>query len=100
MTIHLQIDRLDWDEWNREHIQKHDVEPIEAAQVVDSQPLIEEAYKGRYRLIGETPSGRFLTVIAGENPQVKGLFYVFSARPASRQERQRLQDFRQGQQLS
>jgi uncharacterized DUF497 family protein len=97
MTIDLHIDRLDWDEWNREHITKHDVTQQEATEVVRSRPLIEEAYKGRYRLIGDTLHGQILVVIVGENPETHGLFYVFSARPASRRERERLQVFREGQ---
>ena len=96
MTIRLSIDRLDWDPWNREHITKHNVTPDESEEVVRSEPLIEESYRGRYRIIGETKEQRVLVVIIGENPRIDGLYYVFSTRPASRRERERLRDFREG----
>jgi uncharacterized DUF497 family protein len=95
MTIRLHIERLDWDEWNRTHIAKHGVIPDEASEAVWSDPLTEESYKGRYRLIGETLSGQALCVIVGETPRERGLFYVFSARPAHRTERDRLRLFRE-----
>jgi uncharacterized DUF497 family protein len=97
MTIRIHIERLDWDEWNRDHITKHGVIPDEASEAVWSDPLTEESYKGRYRLIGETRSGKIPCVIVGENPDVQGLFYVFSARPAHRSERDRLCNFRESE---
>lgn len=97
MTIRIHIDRLDWDEWNRNHIARHGVTPDEASEVVWADPLTEESYKGRYRLIGVTTAGRILCVIVGENPDESGLFYVFSARPAHRTERNRLRQFRESE---
>lgn len=45
------------------------------------------SYKNRFALIGPTETGRMLTVIVGESPHQRHLYYVFSARPASRVER-------------
>ncbi len=32
------IDHLVWDDWNREHLTKHDVTPDEAVQVIAGDP--------------------------------------------------------------
>lgn len=81
------IERLAWDDWNREPIKKHHVTPEEVAEVLVVRPIIRDTYKHRYAAIGPTRSGRMLTVIVGPDPGVPDLFYVFSARPASRRER-------------
>ena len=81
------IDRLYWDDWNREHIAKHGVVPEEAEEVVAGVPNVRETYKQRLQLIGPTLAGRMLTVIAGAVPNQPGVYYTFSARPASRKER-------------
>jgi uncharacterized DUF497 family protein len=81
------IDRLEWDDWNRAHIAKHAVKPIEAEEVVAGQSLVRETYKQRLQLVGPTMEGRMLTVVIGPVPGQAGVYYVFSARPASRQER-------------
>jgi uncharacterized DUF497 family protein len=84
VTIRLHVDHLAWDEWNRTHIAKHAVNPEEAEEVATAGPVIRATYKERFQLIGPTLAGRLLTVIVGENPEKPGVYYVFSARPASR----------------
>jgi uncharacterized DUF497 family protein len=81
------IARLFWDDWNREHIAKHGVLPREAEEVVAGAPKVRETYKQRLQLVGPTFARRMLTVIAGGVPNQPGVYYVFSARPASRKER-------------
>lgn len=81
------IARLHWDAWNREHLQKHAVSPEEAEEVAENEPVVRETYKQRLQLIGRTRARRVLTVIVGQVPGQAGVYYVFSARPASRQER-------------
>lgn len=76
-----------WDDWNLGHISKHGMGPEDAAEVLRSQPVIYATYKDRLRLIGPNAAGRVLTVIVGPVPDQSGVFYVFSARPASRKER-------------
>lgn len=88
MTIRLHIDHFEWDSWNRHHIAKHQVSPEEAEQVAAVEPVILATYKGRFQLIGPTSAGRMLTVILGPVPHQPDSYYVFSARPASRKERQ------------
>lgn len=88
MTIHLHIDHFEWDSWNRHHITKHRVFPEETEEVAAAEPVILATYKGRFQLIGPTLAGRMLTVIVGPVPHQPASYYVFSARPASRKERQ------------
>lgn len=88
MTIRMHIDHFEWDSWNRHHITKHQVSPEEAEEVAAAEPVILATYKGRFQLIGPTLSGRILTVIVGPVPDHPNSYYVFSARPASRKERQ------------
>lgn len=91
----LRIDRLVWDDWNREHLTKHGVSPEEVEEVVAGEPLVRETYKQRLLLIGSNLSGRMLTVILGPVPGQPHAYYPFSARPASRRER-RLYTHEQG----
>lgn len=95
MTIRLQIDRLEWDEWNLEHITKHDVTKDEIDAVVRSDFAQKESYKGRILITGTTATGRVLSVVVGQSPNRSGAYYVFSARPASRKERRELEEWRQ-----
>lgn len=87
MKNRLHIDRLVWDEWNRDHVAKHQVLPEEAEEVAAATPTVRTSYKQRYQLIGATLSGRILSVIVGPVPEHQDVYYVFSARPASRAER-------------
>lgn len=81
------IDALDWDEWNLAHITKHQVTQGEVEDVVTGDALVYTTYKHRFIVTGPTIEGRMLTVIIGESPRQHHLYYVFSARPASRTER-------------
>jgi uncharacterized DUF497 family protein len=92
MSDRPQIERLVWDDWNRDHIAKHGVLPEEAEEVVAGDPIYRTSYKQRLVATGPTVTGRILTVVIGEVPNQSGSFYVFSARPASREERA---DYRQ-----
>jgi uncharacterized DUF497 family protein len=87
MTTYLHIDRLYWDDWNRDHISKHNVLPEEAEEVVASHPVVRAIYKQRFQLLGPTLSGRMLSVVVGAVPDQAGVYYVVSACPASRSER-------------
>lgn len=90
------IDRLYGDDWNRDHIAKHQVVPEEVEQAVITSLVTNETYKSRYQLIGSTLSGRVLSVIFGAVPDQENVWYVFSARPASRKERRVHESMRRG----
>jgi uncharacterized DUF497 family protein len=90
------VARLYWDDWNRDHIAKHAVLPGEAEEVIAGRPMVRDTYKQRLLLIGPTLAGRILTVVAGPVPSQPGIYYVFSARPASRKERRAYEQQRRG----
>jgi uncharacterized DUF497 family protein len=96
MKNRLHINRLVWDEWNREHVANHQVLPEEAEEVAAATPTVRESYKQRYQLIGPTLSGRMVSVIVGPVPEQQDVYYVFSASPASRAERRIYDDFQKG----
>jgi hypothetical protein len=51
--------------------------------------IIIETYEGRLQILGQLGSGQVLSEIVGpDRMREPGAFYVFSARPASRKERQ------------
>jgi uncharacterized DUF497 family protein len=87
MTSRPSIDRLHWDDWNRDHIAKHAVLPEEAEEVIAGRPRVNETDKQRLQLVGSTFAGRMLSIVVGAVPDRPGVYYVFSARPASRKER-------------
>ena len=81
------IRRLVWNDWNVAHIARHDVLPEEVEQVCHGDTWVSETYENRLRVVGPTDRGRMLTVILA--PQGRGVYFPVTARPASRQERQR-----------
>jgi uncharacterized DUF497 family protein len=83
------IDRLEWDEWNTEHIEKHGISIEEIESVISDDPVATESYKNRLLVIGPSWLGRMIAVVIGRVPATEGAWYVFSARPASRRERTR-----------
>jgi uncharacterized DUF497 family protein len=87
VTKRPHIDRLIWDRWNQDHITKHAVLPEEAEEVVAGESVVRESYKRRFQVIGPTLSGRMLSIVVGPVPDQPDVWYVFSARPASRKER-------------
>lgn len=91
------IDELEWDEWNLEHIRKHDVTVDEVAEATGGPAIYRGSYKNRVMVTGPTSTGRMVTVVLGETPHTRHHWYVFSARPASRAERGEYAD-RKGQQ--
>ena len=57
--------------------------------------MTSETYNGRIRAIGPTEAGRMLAVILA--PQGGDLYYTVTARPASRKERRRYQEWKEGE---
>jgi uncharacterized DUF497 family protein len=78
------VEQLIWEEWNVEHIARHDVRPQEVEEVCHGQFVASATYGGRLRLIGRTANGRMLTIILA--PEGEGNYYPVTARPASRKE--------------
>src|SRR6516225_4619269 len=91
----LTVRRLVWDEWNVEHIARHEVTPDEVEQVCQGEPMTSETYSDRLRVVGPTDASRMLTVILA--PEGKGVYYPVMGRPASRKERRLYEDSKEGQ---
>jgi hypothetical protein len=82
----LFIKRLVWDGWNKEHIARHDVTPLEVEKACSSDPLVQLGKKGRLAVTGPTQKGRIITVIL--DPEIEeDVYYVVTAYPTSRKYR-------------
>jgi uncharacterized DUF497 family protein len=69
-----------------EHVARHGVTIDEVEEVVfTSRGFIIKVPEDRYRLIGQTSEGRFLTVILAR--RAAGVYALVTARPASERER-------------
>lgn len=90
----MHVRRLTWDPGIVAHIARHNVAPDEVEQVCHGDPLVEQGYAGRLRLIGPTADGRVLAVIL--EPRVGGTYRPVTARPASREERTAFRDRERG----
>ena len=63
--------------------------PEEVEQVCGNRPFVSKTRQLRLRVIGQTDSGRYLTVILAARSQ--GVYYPITAREATLAERQLLQ---------
>lgn len=82
----MELDELVWDDFNSEHISKHNVTRIEVEEACRNQLFVLASYKGRKMLFGKTSAGRRLTIIL--SPEVgKGKYYVVTTRDSSKKER-------------
>ncbi len=95
--IDVEIERLNWDDWNREHIARHGVTSAEVTEVIAGNSVVRRSpLKNRLIVIGPTFAGRMLKIVIGPDPRAPGIFYTFTAHPASRQERRKYQESIQG----
>ncbi len=62
-TPRVRILALEWDDDTVEHLAKHGVHPEEAAQACRGRPYVLRTRGGRYLVLGQSGSGRYLTVI-------------------------------------
>ena len=81
------VKQLVWDEWNIEHIKKHNVAQNEVEEVARSAVVHKKAKQGRYLIISRVGS-RILSVII--NRKRVGVYYPITARDASKKERRQL----------
>jgi len=83
------IKKLIWDEFNTEHIKKHNVIKGEAEDVPKNMLAHKIGKKGRYIAIGRSGS-RLLSLVL--NRKDTGVYYVVTARDASKKERREIYD--------
>ena len=78
---------FEWDIKNTGHIAQHAVTPEEAEEACSHNPLVLRSRYHRYLVLGETDSGRYLTVVI--QPKPAGIVRVITARQMNNAERQR-----------
>jgi len=85
----IYVDRLDWDDWNVEHISPHGVSQEDVETACHSPPvLFKQNYKDRFVILAPAPDGRILAVVIEQVPdESEGVYYVFAVCPADRTER-------------
>ena len=88
------VRELVWDAWNVAHIAHHEVTPEEVEEVCWGFTHSSRTYQDRLRVIGQTVSGRTLTVILA--PVQTEIYYPVTARPASRSERRTYRESEKG----
>ena len=81
------IKNLIWDDWNIEHIAKHNVTPDEIGEVCKGKHFSKIGKQGTYSIIGQTQAGRYLTIIL--SPKGAGNFYTVTARDSDIRERRK-----------
>jgi uncharacterized DUF497 family protein len=79
------IEKLVWDEWNREHITKHNVSVSEVNEACYKPMEAYKSYQNRLIILGKTKNKRLLTIVLMKKE--KGIFYIVTARDMSRRER-------------
>lgn len=87
VKVKIKKSDLVWDEWNIEHIAKHNVTRVEVEETFARTVRAKKSYKGRLLVFGKTKGKRFLAVALEK--EERG-YYVLSARNASRKERRDL----------
>ncbi|MDI6606385.1 MAG: BrnT family toxin [Candidatus Omnitrophota bacterium] len=83
----MKFKAFEWDIKNTGHIAQHSVIPEEAEETCFHNPLILRSRHGRYLVLGQTESGRYLTVVI--QPKPGGIVRVITAREMNNTERQR-----------
>lgn len=77
--------KLIWDEWNINHIKKHNVTVEEVEEIYNNWIFVHYSYLGRKEYFGITNKGRKLLIVVSNKGIKKP--YVVSTRDASRKER-------------
>ena len=82
----INVDSLEWEDRNINHIARHNVTPIEVAEVcLDPQSKKRDVHSGRFMLIGRSGT-RILSVILS-SLNANGKYYVVTARDSDKRER-------------
>ncbi len=84
------VRELLWNDWNIEHIARHNVSPPEVEEVCYSNPSVSRTRDKTLRVIGQTYSGRVLTIFLA--PRGEGSYFVITAREATEAERRRFKE--------
>ena len=80
----IKIKKLVWDEYNVDHIKKHNVTVLEVEEVAENIITHKKAKKGRYLIMGRA-GGRMISVAVSK--QEAGVYYPATARDSAKKER-------------
>lgn len=83
----IKIKKLVWDEWNIEHIKKHNVTKDEVEEIAKNLVAHKKVKMGRYSIFGRIGS-RMITVII--NKVDIGIYYPVTARDSAKKERKKV----------
>ncbi len=84
--IEITITQLMWDDWNIDHIARHNVVPEEVElSLSDPQAIFLQAKQGRLMILGLAKKRLITTVLNAQ--ETIGLYYVITARDMSKKER-------------
>lgn len=78
------VKKLIWDEYNVDHVKKHNVTVQEVENTAKSSAVHKRAKKGRYLIIGRAGT-RILSVVI--NRRGVGIYYPVSVRDSNKSER-------------
>lgn len=87
VKVKIKKSDLVWDEWNIEHITKHNVTRVEVEEIFTRTVRAKKSYKRRLMVFGKTKRERLLAVVLEREDSG---YYVLSSRNASRKERRDL----------
>lgn len=85
----IKVRKIIWEEWNIEHIKKHNVVPSEVAEVGRSLIYHQKTRKERYIAIGRSGT-RIITLILSR--KATGSYYLVTARDSNKKERRKAYD--------
>jgi len=83
----IKIKKLSWQDWNREHIKKHNVSVEEIETAAKNMVAHKKGYLERYIAVGRSGT-RILAIIV--NRERTGQYLVVTARDASKEERKKV----------
>lgn len=76
--------RFEWDEYNIEHIARHNVDVEEVEDVFGNPYILHRVNKTRYIVFGQSDEGRYLLIVVERK---EGFIRVVTARDMSNTER-------------
>jgi uncharacterized protein len=84
--IKITITQLIWDDWNIDHIARHDIVPEEVElSLNDPDAIFLQAKQGRVMILGRAKKRLIAAVLNAQ--EIRGLYYVITARDMSKKER-------------
>jgi hypothetical protein len=81
---YVKVSGLVWDEWNREHLARHNVLPEEVEEVCHGKYVATESYRKRLLIVGKTKKGRQISIVLSPEGRDlefygNGIYYAITA---------------------